>query len=426
MTDSPKIVSSASERAERFQQQGRQLVTAFFMLIRAVKMYHPDNAVFVKPLEGLRVAFNQILQEESKFTLRVVGASVYLNDVPLKFDMKNMESVKAFVGELATRKVGGLILHGPLEVAQLKSFVWIFGQGGGTAPGADAPQSQGGKSFGPIELLPWTEVREKLQNETAGRQIDPAKETLAAYARLIFFMRKYFPARAEHRPLPTTRANRLIEALVDLGRQHPKRLLAIAGVKSAEEYHVFHAANVTLLSTAFGDALGLDRAQLRDLGMAALFHDIGASDCPESFGQQKGPLSPADRRLVAKGHLASTRAAFAEGMDASAAFRLLATFEVAVDYGVAVRAPNGSVTSITPGRVLALYSRILSVCSVFDALTTQRPHRKAYARPAALELMWMQMRPKFDPGLLVTFTDLVLPGAAKWILADDCRVLETA
>ncbi len=427
MSDGGKIVSSATEHAERLQQSGRQLVTAFFMLIRAVKMYHPDNAVFVKPLEGLRQSFNQILEEEGKLVLRTVGSSVYLNDAPLKFDLKSMENVRALVGELASRKVGGLTLHGPLDVAQLKSFIWIFGQSGSTVAGTAAtPESQAGKSFGPIELLPWTELREKLQNETVGRQIDPARETLAAYARTIFFMRKYFPARAERRPLPTARANRLIEALVDLGKQHPKRLLAMANLKVPEQYNVFHAGNVALLSIAFGNELGLDRAQLRELGMAGLFHDVGASDLPESFGQQKGPLSPADRRLVAKSHLASTRAAFAEGMDASAAFRLLATFELSDEYGTAVRAANGRITAVTPGKALALYSRILSICSVYDALTTQRPYRKAYARPAALELMWTQTRQKFDPALLVAFTDLLLPGAAKWILADDRRLLEAA
>jgi hypothetical protein len=428
MNDGTK--DSTVEHAERLQESGRQLVTAFFMLIRAVKLYHPDNAVFVKPLEGLRQSFNQILKEEGKLSLRVVGGSIYLNEAPVKFELKSMDSVRAFIAELESRKVGGLTLRGSLEVAELKSFVWIFGQSGAPAAGAPAeavaPESQAGKTFGPIELLPWTDLREKLQNEKVGRSIDPSKQALAAYARVVFFMRQYFQARAAQKPLAATTANRPIEELVDLATQQRQRFLTLAALKGVDDYLVFHAVNTALLAIAFGKDLCLDRGQLRDLGMAGLFHDVGNADLPESFGQQPGPLSPADRRLVAKSHLLSTRAAFTEGLDASSAFRLLATFEHSVDYGVATRGPNGRVTAVTPGKGLALYSRILSICCVYDALTSQRPFRAAYTREAALEMMWIQLRQKFDPTLLVAFTDLVLPAAAVWLGPADRQALEAS
>jgi HD-GYP domain-containing protein (c-di-GMP phosphodiesterase class II) len=255
---------------------------------------------------------------------------------------------------------------------------------------------------------------------------DPAQQALAAYARTILFMRKYLQGQGANQPLATAEADAFIGALVELAKQHPRQALALAGLRVGEEYHVFHATNVALLSIAFGQALGLDQAQLRDLGKAGLFHDVAAWDLPENLGPQKGQLSAADQRLVTRGQLALTRAAFAEGLDESSALRLLSNLEVAVDYGVPVRDSNGRISGVTPGPGLALYSRILSTCSVFDALTTQRPPRKAYTRPAALELMWRQLRHRFDPPLLVAFSDLLLPGAASWIGPGDRHALEKA
>jgi hypothetical protein len=401
--------------AEKFQEEGRQLVTAFFMLLRSVKLYSADNAVFVKPLEALKDLFNQVLANQGQLTLQIVGASIYLNGTPIKFDLKSMDSVRHFIADLGERKVGGLVLKGALDVAELKKFVWTLGQ-----PVAAAGTGLGGKVFGPIELLAWNEMREKLQDETEGRRISP-KQTWVVYSRALFFMRKYFESRAAKQPNPASGANRLVEALVDLGKGQRKRLLTLATLKGrdAAEYHVFHAVNVALFAIALGFDLELDRAQLRDLGMSGLFHDVGSFDMPES-----APGALPDRRLLAQSHLLSTRVAIAEGMSTAAAFRLLATFEQGADFGTPVRGPTGKVVSVTRTSDLTLYSRVLSICSTFDTLTTAKPPRQAYAREAALELMWSRLRQKFDPALLVAFTDILLPGKSPWITAEEREAIK--
>lgn len=54
------------------------------------------------------------------------------------------------------------------------------------------------------------------------------------------------------------------------------------------------------------------------------------------------------------------------------------------------------------GKEIPLIARIVNVCDVFDALTSERPHRKAYSIKEALQIM-ENSRKQFDPELLDIF-----------------------
>lgn len=66
------------------------------------------------------------------------------------------------------------------------------------------------------------------------------------------------------------------------------------------------------------------------------------------------------------------------------------------------------------GEDIPLAARILCVADVFDALTTDRPYRKAFATADALKLMQADTGRQFDPEILAAFMRIAhkLPGAA--------------
>ena len=54
-------------RDTKLQQLGRQTVSTLYMLVRNVKMYDPDNDIFVQPFENLRNAVNTIVAVDGAF-----------------------------------------------------------------------------------------------------------------------------------------------------------------------------------------------------------------------------------------------------------------------------------------------------------------------------------------------------------------------
>jgi len=76
----------------------------------------------------------------------------------------------------------------------------------------------------------------------------------------------------------TLRIPALIERFIDLAKAHPQKMTALAlDADSCHEiaYVYCHSVNVTILTILLGQELGYDHEQLKDLGVAALLHDIG-------------------------------------------------------------------------------------------------------------------------------------------------------
>src|SRR5690242_13941987 len=128
--EAPPAAQEAASRAhsEKLQGLARQLLSGLYMLIRSVKMYDPDNAVFEKPLGALQEAINQIVGKEGRLELVGVKDSFYLNDMLVKVDMGAVDSVRYLLTELRTKNVGGLSVQKPIAIGELRNFIWIFGK----------------------------------------------------------------------------------------------------------------------------------------------------------------------------------------------------------------------------------------------------------------------------------------------------------
>ena len=67
------------------------------------------------------------------------------------------------------------------------------------------------------------------------------------------------------------------------------------------------------------------------------------------------------------------------------------------------------------GDDIPLASRIISVVDAFDAMTCERPYRKARSRDEALAELALESRGQFDPAIVSLFCDLVKSGAAHGV-----------
>ena len=114
MTDSLKITQSQDENvgefgrehSEKLQTLARQIISSLYMLVRSVKMYDPDNAVFEKPMRSLQETINQIITKENRLDLVTVKESIYLNNMLVKVDLNALDNVRYLVGELRAKDVG--------------------------------------------------------------------------------------------------------------------------------------------------------------------------------------------------------------------------------------------------------------------------------------------------------------------------------
>ena len=393
-------------REHRIQAFGRTIISTLYMLVRNVKLHAPDNEIFLKPIDTLRAEVNNVLSLDRKLNLMAADTHIYLNGTQLRLDFNALESVKYLTTEFERRDIGGFSTARPVTSQEIRDFLFLFTrdfQGNAAEKGAD------GRELPHLRLERYAKVKEmldKLEPEPdLNRKVDRKKYLLTVYSRGIFFMRYYLDkVKGGDMSLPFAKAGRLIQDLVDLSHDQRTHFLGMTTMRADQEYLVYHSVNTCLLSIVFGAELGLDKRQLHELGMAAMFSQVGMVDVPEYVQAKPTSLTDDERKQVDLFPLRSAKSILrARGLDKTTMMRIVAAYEAKVDFAIPRKLADGEIELVMPKMGLGVYGKVIAIAECYDALTSRRPFREAYGPEIALALMYGQIKYKFDPVLLRVF-----------------------
>ena len=179
-----------------------------------------------------------------------------------------------------------------------------------------------------------------------------------------------------------------------------RTLTSLVQLKDADAYTFSHSVNVCILAMYIAERLRGDKA-LHDLGVGALLHDVGKLNTPPGILHKSGPLDAAEVSIV-KRHPTEGRDILLASERANEVLMgcVLDHHERVSGRGYPRGKRAGGISS---------YAQIVGLCDVFDALTTDRPYRRAMLTQEALALMKQEMAGDLDPDLLRRFVELVTP-----------------
>ncbi|MDD2422413.1 MAG: HD domain-containing protein, partial [Heliobacteriaceae bacterium] len=159
-----------------------------------------------------------------------------------------------------------------------------------------------------------------------------------------------------------------------------------------------HAKRVRHLVTALGAAIGLPEQRLADLRLFGRFHDIGKIGIPGPILHKPGPLAAAEWSLMQRHCEIGHSIALAAPELASVADLILKHHEWWNGQGY----PFG-----LKGEAIPLECRILAISDAYEAMTSDRPYRKAIPVREALKELWRCTETQFDPGLVPQFIRVI-------------------
>jgi HD-GYP domain-containing protein (c-di-GMP phosphodiesterase class II) len=414
-------------RDAKLQSLGRQAVSTLYMLVRNVKMYDPDNQIFVQPLDNLRQSINTIVAVDGHFQLNAVNTLVYVNDKQLQLDFNSLDNVKYLTDQMKEKNVGGFNVNRPVQVQELKDFIWIFSPENEGDAGEDGAAA---RKLASIKVGQFGRISEQLDSMEenaieAERKVDRRKYAMTVYARSIYYLEKFIERLQAGGQLPTmSPAIRLIRDFVDICAENRSHFLGMTTTRSVDEYLLYHSINSALISIVFGNELGLDRTQMHELGMAAMFHDIGMAEIDRAIVNKRRQLTKEERRIIDLYPLHTVKTLLkGRSLDAAMTKRIIAAYESKVDYSMPMKDQDGQVKLMLPKVELGLYGRIINIAACYDALTSARPFREAYGPEVAMTLMVSDMKYKFDPWLLKVFMKVMAIQPVK-ILEGDSRQIQ--
>lgn len=175
-----------------------------------------------------------------------------------------------------------------------------------------------------------------------------------------------------------------------------------------------HVIRMSLFSQIIGRRLGLGEQHLEDLLNAAPMHDIGKIGIPDAVLLKPGKLNE-DEWKIMQSHAAI--GAEIIGEDGSNLLRMAR--DIALCHHE--KWDGSGYPQGLSGADIPLEARIVALADVFDALTSERPYKKAWPVEQATALIREQSGKHFDPQLVEVFFDSlpdILPARAQWLDQD--------
>ncbi len=185
----------------------------------------------------------------------------------------------------------------------------------------------------------------------------------------------------------------------DTKKNHLQLLQAlIAALDARDSYTAGHSSRVAELSLQIAEHLHLPPQKREALEYAAVLHDVGKLGIQDSILTKQGELSEDEHSLVCEHPEIGYKILGEVDFLQEAAQIVLAHHERMDGSGY----PEGK-----KGEEIPIEARIVGAADVFDALTSDRPYRRAYSAEEALKIMENEEKGSFDPEVLQILRKIV-------------------
>lgn len=211
----------------------------------------------------------------------------------------------------------------------------------------------------------------------------------------------------------------IADELIDELLSKKNVLINLVDIKSMDNYTYQHCVNVAVLSLILGIQLELNKFELNDLCIGALVHDIGKILVPKELILKPGKLTNEEFTII-KQHTTKGYEYLRNVLEISAPSRVIALEHHEHFNG------NGYPDRRTGSKISKL-ARIVSIADVYDALTSDRPYRRAMSPNDAVEYIMAGGSSQFDYEMVKVFSKVVVPypeGTIVKLSNGDCAVVE--
>jgi putative nucleotidyltransferase with HDIG domain len=369
---------SPSNRAELAEDLLRRVAAA----LRAAQLYSPGHPLITQSLDGLRSVLETLHQGSPTVVIGIVADELVVDDLPIP----NSETLRPLITRLTSIGIERVAIDRGVTAGELAALTRFIASAVPGATDRAMPSS------------PHLRVGRVTVEET-----DPESTDMAALRRLYGDSSQaareiWDSALTEGQPdASVTRT--VVENLAQAVSQHRTTLLALTALRDYDNYTFTHMVNVSILTMAQARALGLEGGLLREIGVAALMHDIGKVRTPLEILNKADQLTPAEFAVM-KRHT----------VDGAVILRSTAgmpTLAPIVAFEHHLRIDGSGYPESSRRHALNLGTMLCSIADVYDAMRSQRAYQTSHPSDRVLAVLQRNDGRQFDPDLVRRFTQLI-------------------
>jgi len=366
-----------------------KIETAFKELLtclQTAKMYGSVHPMFQKSLDKTYAAFEDALSDRQDIVIGIVGDELAC-EKEIFFDLGKL--LKPAILYLKERNIERLAFYRGLSKEELGKFIGVIS--GPKEEFKTDPQQL--LAFAGIENISIGKLK-VVEIQTDGAELGPnllslydfSIDKVAQVVSSVLNLEKVDP-----RVLKLS-LNNIIDSL-SIQRQE---LLKLATIKRYDAEAYVHMLNVAIFSMYFSSRLGFEKNEVLDIGVAALFHDIGKMYISRKTLHKPDKLSDQEFASI-KSHTVLGAEFMFKYIDTLGILPVVVSFEHHLKYD------SSGYPRIPLLRKQHPVSSIVAICDVYDALSQRRGYKQDYSPDLVYNIMNKDRGSAFDPVLLDKF-----------------------
>ena len=398
----PAVVAPLSDAgSDAFvRKAGRILINTIAGALRAIRLYPPENEAVKNALDDVVNAARELTHREKELELRASVEFIFVNSTRLRLDLDNYASFSQLLSLLRACGIGTVRVAEQAEARDWLVFLSLLlslGRDDNTSldvvleklEAADVHTIDLGPPLVTEDDKDFHEKAKAAAKRTYSQSVAVTKDVIKS-------------VRMGQSP-SIKKIKRVVQSIVDQILNEETSLLGLTTIRDYDEYTFTHSVNVCIFSVALGRRLGLSKLQLYDLGMAALFHDIGKSRVPLDVLNKAEGFTDDDWRQMAAHPWMGVLTLFSFRGQQEHPYR-----GMVVCYEHHMKQDLTGYPRPVRDRTQSIFSKIVAVADGFDAATSRRAYQTTPLSPAAV-LAEMRNNPKrgFDPVIVKGFINLL-------------------
>jgi HD-GYP domain-containing protein (c-di-GMP phosphodiesterase class II) len=380
----PGDPGDASERGA--QAAGRDFLFAFHTALRALKLYPLDNQAVQNALAELEQIAARMIEAEGGILLHYVGDFCFVNDLRLRIDLSSFATFGAVSRALTATGIGQVEVEAGVTRQEWTAFLSALLASPDLAdPFVALSQRLDQGRVVNIHVAPVEEAHEWTSTDEAREM---ARRT---YMQSVAVAREAMQGVRMGKGVSVRRVKRAVQQIVDQVLNNETSIIGMTVMRDYDQYTFGHSVNVCIFSIALGKKLNIPRAELYELGMGALLHDVGKARMPVEVVTKTGRLDDAEWQMIRQ-HPAEGLLTLMElrGLGELPLRAMLMAYEHHMKMD-----QTGYPLSVRP-RAPTLFSRIVAIADSFDAATSKRSYQ---ANPLLPDQVLREMRDTPERGL---------------------------
>ncbi len=262
----------------------------FAAALRGAQLYAPSHPLVMRAFEGLDESITQLLNEQPTIAIGIIGQEIIVGDVPLP---RAAESMGEMIRRLKSLGIERIVFDRGVTPDELQTLALTIAhperRPGQAAPGAEAADPL--SIFNSLPHIRVGRIQAEEKKEASAADIATIRRLYSDATNVAGSV--WETARLEGTPDPKA-ARALVDGLAQAVSANRTALIALTALKNYDNYTFTHMVNVSILTMSQARALGLEGTTLRELGLAALMHDIGKVRTPTEILNKPGKLTDAE------------------------------------------------------------------------------------------------------------------------------------